>query len=448
MTSPDRLTRRNFIRVSATTLGAGGAAGAGLSATLFAAPERAHAQGRGTIRVGLVGCGGRGSGAASDAVSGSEGIQLVAMGDLMPDRLSQSRRRLAEALGDAYAVDDDHAFSGFDAYRQVIDSDIDLVILATPPAFRPQHLAAAIEAGRHVFMEKPVAVDPVGVRSVIASADLAAQKNLAIVAGTQRRHDPKYVETMRRIHDGAIGDVISGQVYWNQGGLWHRERQPGTSDMEWQIRNWLYFTWLSGDHIVEQHIHNLDVANWVMGAPPVRANGVGGRQVRVDPSYGHIFDHFAVELEYANGARVFSMCRQQDDTARYVGERFAGTRGRTSPSDRNPWIEGSSAWRWEQQGEAVNPYVQEHTDLVASIRAGTPLNEGRQVAESTLTAILAREAAYTGDDITWDQIMASDLDLTPGPMVFGSVAIPPVAQPGITKQSRPPFGHAHEPAGD
>jgi predicted dehydrogenase len=219
------------------------------------------------------------------------------------------------------------------------------------------------------------------------------------------------------------------------------------SDMEWQIRNWLYFTWMSGDHIVEQHIHNLDVANWVMGGTPLRANGVGGRQVRVDPSYGHIFDHFCVELEYGNGARVTSMCRQQEGTSRYVGERFAGTRGTASPSDRNPWIHGETEWRWQQQGDAVDPYTQEHTDLVASIRAGSPLNEGRRVAESTLTAILAREAAYTGEDITWDAIMASELDLTPGPMQFGSVPFPPVAQPGVTKLARPPFGHYHEPAG-
>ncbi len=441
MTPRENLNRRTFLKASAVTLGAGAATG------LFTSPAGAWAHGADTIRVGLIGCGGRGSGAAVDAVNGSEGIRLVAMGDLMTDRLQESRTRLAEAIGAAYAVDDDHAFSGFDAFRNVIASDVDLIILATPPAFRPQHLAAAVEAGKHVFTEKPVAVDPVGVRSVLASADLAAQRGLAIVAGTQRRHDPKYIATLKRIHDGAIGDVVSGQVYWNQGGLWNYERKPGMSDMEWQIRNWLYFTWLSGDHIVEQHIHNLDVANWVLGGPPVRANGVGGRQVRVDPSYGHIFDHFAVELEYANGARILSMCRQQDGTSRYVGERFIGTRGRAVPSDRSPSIEGVKPWRWEQQGEAVNPYVQEHTDLVASIRAGKPLNEGHQVAESTLTAILAREAAYTGTELTWDELMASDLDLTPGPMAFGPVPFPPVAQPGTTKLSRPPFGHAHQALG-
>jgi myo-inositol 2-dehydrogenase / D-chiro-inositol 1-dehydrogenase len=216
------------------------------------------------------------------------------------------------------------------------------------------------------------------------------------------------------------------------------------SDVEWQIRNWLYFTWLSGDHVVEQHMHNIDVANWALRAHPVRANGVGGRQVRVDDKFGHIFDHFAVELEYPNGAVVLSMCRQQDGTTRYVGERFAGTKG---SSDGSTWIRGETGWRWQAAGEPVNPYVQEHVDLLASIRAGQPLNEGRQVAESTLSAILAREAAYTGQAITWDEIVASDLDLTPGPLAFGPLGVAPVARPGVTQLSRPALGHRHEPVG-
>jgi predicted dehydrogenase len=294
-------------------------------------------------------------------------------------------------------------------------------------------------------MEKPVAVDPVGLRAVLAASDRAAARSLAVVAGTQRRHEPKYLEAMRRIHDGAIGDITGGQVYWNQGGLWVADRKPGMSDVEWQIRNWLYFTWLSGDHVVEQHIHNIDVANWALGAHPVRANGVGGRQVRVEEKFGHIFDHFAVELEYPNGAVVLSMCRQQDGTTRYVGERFAGTRG---TSDGSSWIRGATTWRWAAEGEPVNPYVQEHVDLVASIRAGRPLNEGRQVAESTLSAILVREAAYTGQAITWDEILASDLDLTPpGSQAFGPLGVAPVARPGVTKLSRRPLGHGREQTG-
>lgn len=427
------MDRRDFLKTTAVS---------GLSLSTLAA--RAHAAGtRETIRAGVIGCGGRGTGAARDLVTAGGDVQIVAMGDLFRDRLERSRNALTEAIGEKLAVTDDTTFTGFDAYTKVLATDVDLVILATPPGFRPLHLRAAIEAGKHVFTEKPVAVDPVGVRSVIETAELARVRGLALVAGTQRRHDPKYVEAMRRIHDGAIGEITSGQVYWNQGGLWKADRMPGMSDAEWQIRNWLYFTWLSGDHVCEQHIHNIDVANWALGAHPVRANGVGGRQVRVSPEYGHIFDHFAIELEYPNGARIFSMCRQQDGTARYVGERFAGTQG---TSDGSTWIRGRRTWEWEKQDPEVNPYVQEHADLVASIRNGEPLNEGVQVAESTLSAIMAREAAYTGLEITWDEIMVSDLDLTPPALDFGPLNFPPVAQPGITKLSRPPFGHAREAA--
>src|SRR5690606_20462054 len=305
--------------------------------------------------------------------------------------------------------------------------------------FRPLHLRAAIDAGKHVFTEKPVAVDPVGVRSVFETSDLARSKNLAIVAGTQRRHDPKYRETIQRIHDGAIGDVVAGNVYWNQGGLWTAERKPEMSDTEWQIRNWLYFTWLSGDHVVEQHVHNIDVANWVMGGHPIRANGVGGRQVRTGPEYGHIYDHFCVEFEYPNGARITSMCRQQDGTAGYVGEFFIGTKGTSNAADT---IRGATAWKYS--GEEVNPYQQEHADLIASIRAGQPLNEGRQVAESVLTAIMAREAAYTGQDLTWDQVLNANLKLVPDEIAFGDLPVAPVAMPGVTKLERPMYGHSHD----
>jgi predicted dehydrogenase len=268
---------------------------------------------------------------------------------------------------------------------------------------------------------------------------MAASKNLALVAGTQRRHDPKYIETMRRIHAGEIGDVVAGQVYWNQGGLWTAERRPEMSDTEWQVRNWLYFTWSSGDHIVEQHVHNIDVANWAMRGHPVRANGVGGRQVRVGPEYGHIFDHFAIELEYENGGRILSMCRQQDGTEGHVGEYFIGTKGTSNGADT---ISGETSWKYS--GEAVNPYVQEHADLIASIRAGKPLNEGRQVADSVLTAIMAREAAYTGQAITWDDILNADLDLTPDALTFGPMPVAPVALPGVTKLNRPKYAHSFD----
>src|SRR5690606_37241625 len=257
------LTRRDFLRVSAV-------ATAGLATQWSPGYAAAYAGQAETIRVGLIGCGGRGTGAARDCVTSSEGVELVAMGDLFPDRLERSNNQLTRAIGDKFKVTGETSFVGFDAYKQVLATDVDLVILATPPGFRPLHLRAAIDAGKHVFTEKPVAVDPVGVRSVFETSDLAKSKNLAIVAGTQRRHDPKYRETIQRIHDGAIGDIVAGNVYWNQGGLWTAERKPEMSDTEWQIRNWLYFTWLSGDHVVEQHVHNIDVANWVLGGHPIR----------------------------------------------------------------------------------------------------------------------------------------------------------------------------------
>jgi myo-inositol 2-dehydrogenase/D-chiro-inositol 1-dehydrogenase len=391
------------------------------------------------IRVGVIGCGGRGTGAAKDCLTAAERVELVALGDLFPDRVAKCRENLARvasenpSLKSRIKVKDAQVFSGFDAYRKVIASNVDLVVLAAPPAFRPQHLAAAVEAGKHVFMEKPVAVDPVGVRSVIASSDLAAQKGLAIVAGTQRRHDAGYRAAMERIHGGAIGDVMAGQVYWNQGGLWMHPRKPEWSDVEWQIRNWLYFTWLSGDHIVEQHIHNHDVANWALRAHPVKAVGVGGRQWRTDPAYGHVYDHFAVDFEYPSGAHVLSMCRQIDGTAHKVSEWFVGTRG---SSDGRSVIQGAESWTFDKSAPKTNPYVQEHTDLIASIRAGKPLNEGRQVAESTLTAIMGREAAYTGQEITWDELLNADQKLVPDDLQFGPMSVPPVAMPGQTVLKR------------
>jgi len=369
----------------------------------------------------------------------ADGVEIVAMGDLFPDRLASSMEHLKELvteepeLAPKLKVDPDRMFSGFDAYRRVIDADVDLVIIATPPTFRPQHVEAAVRAGKHIFMEKPVAVDAAGVRSIMASADLAAERGLGIVAGTQRRHHAGYLDVIGRIHDGAMGEVLSGQVFWNQGGLWKADREKDWSDTEWQIRNWLYFTWLSGDHIVEQHIHNLDVANWVIGSHPIRATGVGGRQWRTGPEYGHIYDHFAIDFEYPNGARVLSMCRQIDGTASHVGEHFIGTRGTTNAAS---WIDGGSGWRHEAARPEVSPYQQEHTDLIASIRAGTPLNEGRQVAESTLTAIMGREAAYTGQVIEWDVLLTAEQQLKPPQLAFGPLAVPPVPMPGITTLER------------
>src|SRR2546423_790962 len=271
------LSRRDLLKTTATISAA--AAFASLGSNF------AFAQGSDKIRVGLIGCGGRGTGAAGDCINSNDNVQLVAMGDLFQDHLDDARVKLKDALKENFAVTDDRCFVGFDAYQKVIASDVDLVILATPPGFRPTHIAAAVDAGKHVFAEKPVATDPAGVRKVLAAAEKIKAKELAFVCGTQRRHDVGYNATIKRIHDGAIGELVGGQCYWNQGFLWMKPRQPEWSDMEWQIRNWLYFTWLSGDHIVEQHVHNMDVMNWCFGDHPVSAYGMGGRQVRTDKAY-------------------------------------------------------------------------------------------------------------------------------------------------------------------
>jgi predicted dehydrogenase len=419
------MSRRDFVKMTGTVSLAVATAGLSTSSRLFAA----NVAGTDTIRVGLIGCGGRGAGAAGDCINAAEGVELAAMGDLFEDRLRGSLNNLQGGLpAEKFKVTDDTAFWGFDAFEKVIATDCNYVILATPPGFRPQHLKAAIEAGKHVFMEKPVAVDPVGVRWVMICADLAAQKGLGIVTGTQRRHQASYIETIKRIHEGALGEIVAAQCYWNQGGLWAVQKQEGWSDMEWQVRNWLYFTWLSGDHIVEQHVHNLDVINWVLQAHPVKALGLGGRQARTDPVFGHIYDHFAIDYEFPNGVHVMSTCRQIDGTAGRVSENVVGTQGKANPGGS---IRGETPFRYE--GPNPNPYVQEHADLIASIRAGQPLNEGRQIAESTLTAIMGRMSAYTGQEVTWEWAMnESQLDLSPPKYEMGDLPVPPVAIPGQT----------------
>ncbi|MES2124990.1 MAG: Gfo/Idh/MocA family oxidoreductase [Gemmatimonadota bacterium] len=423
------IDRRSFVQAS----------GAAAAALTF--PRRVFSIGRpdaDPIRIGVIGCGGRGTGAVRDALAASENVSLTAIGDLFPDHLSSAREQFAKlsttdpVFASRYKVSSEQCFTGLDAFRQVLATDVELVILATPPAFRAEHLAAAIAAGKHVFMEKPVAVDVAGALSVIASGEAASSKGLAVVCGTQRRHDPRYIETIRRIHDGQIGDVVGGSVYWNQGGLWNFPRKPEWSDAEWQLRNWLYFTWLSGDHIVEQHVHNLDVANWVMGSVPVRAVGVGGRQARTAPEYGHIFDHFGIEFEYPGGVRIASMCRQQDGTASQVGERFVGSTGRSNGYNR---IEGKKSWAWSGATNIL-PYVEEHRDLVASIRSGKPLNEARRIAESTLTAIMGREAAYTGQVIEWQKLIATPFNIRPTLTTLGALETPPVPVPGQTTLAR------------
>ncbi|HEY6548795.1 MAG TPA: Gfo/Idh/MocA family oxidoreductase, partial [Vicinamibacteria bacterium] len=366
-------TRRDFLKTGAAVVGG-----------TLAAPvlPGAWAAGSDEIRVGLIGCGGRGRGAVKDALESSAGVRVVALADAFKDRITETQDSL-KGLGERAAVPAERCFTGLDAYQKVIAADVNYIILATPPGFRPEHLKAAVAAGKNVFTEKPVAVDGPGIRSVLATYEEAKKKGLGIGAGTQRRHQVGYLETMKRVKDGAIGELTAARCYWNQGALWVKPRQPEWTDLEWQMRNWLYFTWLSGDHIVEQHVHNIDVVNWAMGTHPQSAYGMGGRQVRTDPAYGHIFDHFAIDYEYENGVHLMSQCRQIDGCDKSIMEALAGTKGRVELNDDvKRWrITGPNAWKFD--GEANLPYRQEHTDLIASIRAGSPLNELKNVAEST-----------------------------------------------------------------
>jgi len=418
------VSRRDFIKASAAV---------GV-ATMFSGTERIFAAGSDKIRVGVIGLGNRGSGAASDCVHSSPNVEIVAVADLFRDHVNASMKKLK--LGSKWTkkvppetlkVTDDTCFLGFDAYKKVLACDVDMVILATPPYFRPEHLRAAIEAGKHVFMEKPAAVDPVGVRLLLAASEAAKKKKLSIVAGTQRRHQAHYLELIKRIHDGAIGEIVAGQCYWNQGrGAAHYKQPPGWSDMEWHLRNWNYITWLCGDFIVEQHVHSIDVMNWALNSHPVKVLGMGGRE------WGNIYDHFAVEFEYPNGPRVLSMCRQMEGCSDRISERVVGTKGSTYTDQAIGFIEGQNAFKYD--GPSPDPYIQEHADLIASIRNGEPLNEGRDVAESTMAAIMGRMSAYTGRELKWDWAMkASKLDLSPPKLEFGDLPLRPVAVPGKTK---------------
>ncbi len=415
MLEKQKLTRRELLKSSAA---------AGAIALASSAAPLAEARGSNTIKVGVIGCGGRGSGAANDCFNSSDGVEIVALADAFEDRL--------QGLKNKFNVQNNRCFVGLDAYKKVLAIDeIDMVILATPPGFRPVQYTAAIEAGKNVFMEKPVAVCPAGIKMVIEASKKAKEKKLAVVAGTQRRHEPKYVETMKRIHDGAIGDIVSAQCYWNMGALWVKEKQANQSDIEWQIRNWLYFTWLSGDHITEQHVHNIDVINWAFDAYPEQVWGVGGRQWRTDPKFGHIFDHFGVEFYYPGDVRTISMCRQIAKTSNRVSERVVGTKGASNCAGH---ISGENAWDYE--GPNPNPYVEEHKDLIASIRSGNPLNEGERIANSTLCAIMGRESAYSRQMFKTSWFMnRCTLDLVPSDdlKLSDSKPVPPVAVPGKYK---------------
>lgn len=413
--------RRNFIAGSSIA-----AAGLALGASSIA--RAAHPFGDDTIRIGLVGSGGRGSQAVAQALSTSDNVKLVAVGDAFRNRIDGEKdgclnKRDVRKHSDKIDVPEERRFVGFDAYQKVIDSDVDLVILTTPPGFRPIHFEAAVNAGKHVFMEKPVAVDAPGIRKVLAAAEIAKAKNLGVGVGLQRRHDPSYIETVSRIQDGELGDVGLTRVYWNGGGVWTIAREPDQTEMEYQMRNWYYFNWICGDHIVEQHIHNLDVSNWIKDMTPEKAQGVGGREVRTSNAHGQIFDHHMVEFTYPDGSTMLSCCRHIPGCWSQVAEFVDGTNG-TSNVGSSSLKDKQGKISWKYRGKRPNPYQQEHDDLFASIRSGNPINEAEYGATSTMTAILGRMVTYSGKVVTWAEATASEIDLSPEQYAWD--ATPPV----------------------
>jgi myo-inositol 2-dehydrogenase/D-chiro-inositol 1-dehydrogenase len=439
-TPTPRTSRRDFI----TTTSA--AAAASTLALQLGSARFAHGAGADdTIKIGVIGCGGRGNGATQQALSTDKGpVKLVAMGDAFADSIDRAYQAHAGKFGDKVDCPQERRFVGLDAYKKVLACDVDLVILATPPGYRPVHLEAAVAAGKHVFMEKPVAVDGPGVVRVLAATAEAKKKNLAIGVGLQRRHDVVYQETIKRLHDGAIGDIVCGRAYWTSNGVWdpRKTREQCSTDLEYQLRNWYYYNWLSGDQICEQHIHNIDVINWAKNAHPVKAQGQGGRQVRVDPKYGEIYDHTAVEFVYADGSRMFSYGRHIPGCWNSVTEAVHGTKG-TAQIDRGEInVAGGAAWQYGKDEDGKNfrsrrnnAYQTEHDVMQAAIRSGTLHNEGEYGAHSTMTAILGRMAAYGGQEVSWEQGLNSTIVLGPADAVSFDTAppVPTVAVPGHTK---------------
>ncbi len=416
-------TRRSFLKESTAAAAIGA----------LAIPRGVHADGEGTeaIKLGLVGCGARGEGAVVDALTAEPRAELVAMGDAFLDRAQERLANLKgmEGIKDRIKVTPDRVFADFDNFKHVIDSDVDVVLLATPPHFRPEHLAYAVDKGKHCFVEKPVGVDVPGVKSVLESCARAKEKGLTIISGLIWRCDPGVVETVKRIKDGAIGEIIAIQACYNGGTLWHRGDDPKWSRMEYQMRNCYYYTWLSGDQITEQAVHTLDKVCWLMDdEPPVSAFGLGGRQQRTAAKWGHIFDHHTVFYDFPNGKKCFFTCRQQDNVANFVDEIVLGTKGSAQLLAKK--INGEKKWHY--RGPTANPYVIEHQNLFKSVRDGAAVNQGSYVAGSTLVSIMGRMCTYTGQQYSWDQVMTNQERLGPAEYKWGDVPEPPVPVPGVT----------------
>jgi predicted dehydrogenase len=439
-------SRRTFLKTTSALVGG----------TILGANARiarsAHIGSSDEIKIALIGCGGRGTGAATQALATKGKVTLWAMADAFADNVEACLNSIKGDMergkrdGDplykdsSINVPQERRFAGFDAYRQAIDSGADVILLATPPHFRPIHFEAAVQAGKHIFAEKPIATDAPGVRRFMAANEQAKKKDLMVAIGLQRRHDPRYIEAMKRVHDGAIGDLICTRVYWNSGGLWVRPRKPDYTEMMYQMRNWYYFTWLCGDHIVEQHIHNLDIGNWLRGDKhPVEAQGMGGRQVRTGKEYGQIFDHHCVEYTYDDGTKMFSQCRHIGGCADEVREHAHGTKGTLDIDDGGGPIMHmgpigvaskergrvtTKGGKWTMPKPKLDNHHQEHHDLFAALRDGRTYNEGDYGAQSTFTAIFGRMATYSGKTLKWDEALKKGIDLSPQSYDFA--ATPPV----------------------
>jgi myo-inositol 2-dehydrogenase / D-chiro-inositol 1-dehydrogenase len=428
-------SRREFLSKSALA-GAALAGGLGLA-------RSAHAAGSDVVRIALVGCGGRGTGAAVNALKNAAGakLKLVAMADAFSDRLESSLKGIQSNCKGQVEVAAERKFTGLDCYQKVLDAGVDMVLLCGPPGFRPMQFEAAVKAGKHVFMEKPVATDGPGIRRIMAANAEAKKKGLMVAVGHHLRHEDKHRELVKRVHDGAIGELKYMRVYFNTGGLWKRPRTPDQTELQHQVRNWYYFTWLSGDHIAEQHVHDIDVGNWIAQGHPVEANGMGGRQVRIGKDTGEIFDHHAVEYTYANGVKMFSFCRQIDGCWGAFAEYAHGTKGHADMDGHGNtalYADGQEPVRWRRTADG---HQTEMDDLFAAMLAGKPYNEADWAADSSMTAILGRMATYSGKQVKWDEAINSPLDLAPKTLAWdadtpvkpGADGIYPCAMPGVTK---------------
>lgn len=425
-----RIDRRKFLRSSGAVIVGGSMINMGFR-------ESTYSQGASVLKVGLIGCGGRGTGAAAQALNADPNVILTAMGDVFEDRLEESHKALMDEVPQKMKVDKAGKFVGFDAYRKVIDSGVDVVLLATPPAFRPHHLSAAIDAGKHVFCEKPVAVDAPGIRKVLDAAKKAKDKKLSLVSGFTFRYDYSKRALFERVLKGDIGNIVSISSTRNGGELWYNPRQPSWTDMEYQMRNWYYQNWLSGDYLVEMIVHSLDLMMWAMGdKTPLKATGTGGRQVRVDPKFGNIYDHFAIEFEFANGIRGFNFSRQQPGCSNRNSIEIMGTLG-NAYANMGEWAhEITGKNKWVYQGEKNNPYQTQHDEFFASIRSSKPMNDGEFMANSTMVAILGRMVAYSGQTLSWSEAINSNQQLGPDHDQYKwdfKYTSPEVALPGITK---------------